>query len=227
MSYDFKAIQSCDHTFHEFFPLNADNTLHVPWPYLNVNTCKVAYNGQPVPETAYYFRNVQVNGLDFTYVYFKEYRRTADARYRLRLTVSRDQCPKCNRTGVSVDVRVKRGGVIDVLDTNRDEHLYQQFMLYIRTREGSDPFYPRYGSRLHQMIGKGTGVLNVSSEIQRVYQQWLSVRRSYDQVNGNTQQKYFTISNTKVTADPADSRQAQVSVSLTNQNRRLIVPITV
>lgn len=225
MSYDFKAIQSCSHSFYEFYPLEDDNTIHVPWPALNENTCKVYFNGQPVPRGDYFFRNVKDREVDYTYVIFKAYQRTLSPRYRLGITATREKCPKCNGTGVSVNLAAKAGGVIDILDSAKNEHLYQQFLLFLKTKEGSDPFYPRYGSRLHSLIGEVGSVLGVTAEVQRVYRQWLSVRQAYDRAIGNTQQRYFSITGSSMVADPADPRHAQVKISLSSQDQALVLSV--
>jgi len=203
MSYDYVVVQKCDHIFFDFFELEEDRQLFLEIPFLASEKVDVYYNRRRLSRDSYYIRNHKRRDISGTLIIFKDYRRESSSTYKVKISTVRGSCPKCGGSDVTLELRPLGNGEIEKLENG--SHLRQQFLLYLREKFNSNPFYYDLGSKLKDAIGS-SGV-NVSSEIFRVYREYFRVRSNYDDIiNNRDRSDYFDIKNIVSSEKEADSR---------------------
>lgn len=75
----------------------------------------------------------------------------SNADFKLTYATRREQCPRCQSTFVENDWRFDPQG--DPVFIENEDLLYQAALKILLTERGSNPYHPRYGSRLLNRIG--------------------------------------------------------------------------
>ncbi len=82
-----------------------------------------------------------------------------------------ERCPRCGATYVENDWRFNFQG--DVVEITNEDLLYQACMKAILTVQGSNPYYPTYGSKITTRIGEkisGSTALLIREDVQQALQ---------------------------------------------------------
>lgn len=102
-----------------------------------------------------------------------------------------ERCPRCGATYVENDWRFDFQG--NVVEIQNEDLLYQACLKAILTVQGSNPYYPNYGSKITTRIGAkaaGSSSLLIREDVQQALQSVQALQ--------SAQRKYQTVSNQEI-----------------------------
>jgi len=96
---------------------------------------------------------------------------TGNPNFKVTYAAMPERCPRCGGTYVENDWRFDFQG--DVVQIENEDLLYQACLKAILTVQGSNPYYPNYGSKLTTRIGAkaaGSSALLIREDVQQALQ---------------------------------------------------------
>lgn len=148
---------------------------------------------------------------------------------KVSYTAPPERCARCGATWVENDWRFDPAG--EVIRIQNEDLLYQACLKAILTVQGSNPFYPSYGSklitRLNRKLASATASLvrgDVQNALQRV-QALQNQQRRYQSVTSREQ--LFQIQNVDVTPSAEDPTVYYVEVVVRNGSNQPVSLTTV
>ena len=139
-----------------------------------------------------------------------------------------ERCPRCQGTYIENDYRFDKAG--DVLTIDNENLLYQACLKILLTEVRSNPYHPRYGSRILNMIGsKQTGA--AATLIQEQVQQALAKVQNLQEGQRKFQtvtdrERLYSVLSVDVTSPGVDPTAYNVNVVVQNASLQRI-PISI
>jgi len=149
--------------------------------------------------------------------------------FKVTYTAHPERCPRCLGTYVENDARFDTSGEMVVLEN--EDLLHQICLKAILTERGSNPFHPRYGSRVMSRIGSkigGAAAAQVREDVLSVLQQVQTLQQSQSKYQTvRNRERLYSIDNVSVSRDPVDFTILYLDVTVRNASRTPINLTTV
>ena len=131
-------------------------------------------------------------------------------------------CPRCQGTLVENDLRINQQGAIQTVEGS--DLLYQRCLKVVLTRLGSNPYVPRYGTNLLDLIGR-KNVLGLQQAVTEEVRNALTLLQSVDRQQAKIQQMSLAerlgeIVQVRALTNPEDPTLVQVEIEVRSMSRQ-------
>lgn len=142
--------------------------------------------------------------------------------FKATYAVPGERCLRCRATFVENDYRFGEDGE-PILITNEDL-LVQAAQKIVLTEQGSNPFEPWYGTRVHEKVGQkilGAVNLTIQEEVQQALTRFQEMQKKQSTVQTiSPEERLFTLLSVNIIEDVLDPTLANVQIVAANASGR-------